>query len=63
MSNITKHEIETRGWRRLPPADLENLITKIRRSAVHQHLSLRAWRELDRMRAYHAALLKEGTPN
>jgi hypothetical protein len=60
MSSITKREIETRGWRRLPPADLETLITKIRRSSVHQHLSLRAWRELDRMRAHYATLLKQG---
>src|SRR5262249_9045284 len=39
-----------RGWRRLPPADLENLITQIRRSAVRRHLTTSEWRQLDRMR-------------
>jgi hypothetical protein len=47
-----------RGWRRLPPPDLENLIVRIRRSATHRHLSAGEWRELDRMRAHYAALVK-----
>jgi hypothetical protein len=50
---------ELRSWRRLALPDLEILILKVQRSAVHQHLSPAEWRTLDRMRARRAALLKE----
>jgi hypothetical protein len=33
-----------RGWRRLPPADLETLILKVRREAAHRHLTAAEWR-------------------
>jgi hypothetical protein len=51
----------SRGWRRLPPADLETLVLQVRRSSVNRHLSVGEWRELDRMRARLASLHKERT--
>jgi hypothetical protein len=53
-------QVNSRGWRKLPPADLEDLILGIRRSAERRHLDAREWRELDRMRSRCAALRKEG---
>lgn len=47
------------GWRKLPPAELEALINKIRRSAVERHLSAAEWRQLDRMRKRYLALQKQ----
>jgi hypothetical protein len=52
--------VQQRGWRRLSLTELEVVITKIRREAVHRHLSVGEWRRLDRMRKRHAVLLKEG---
>jgi len=34
----TRAEVN-RGWRRMPPTELEDLILKIRRQAARQHLS------------------------
>jgi hypothetical protein len=51
--------VNTRGWRRLPPADLENLILAVRRSAVRHHLSSAGWRQVDRMRRRLRQLLQE----
>jgi hypothetical protein len=48
-----------RGWRRLPPADLETLIVRFRREAVRRHLSDAEWRLVDRMRKRAAALRKD----
>jgi hypothetical protein len=48
-----------RGWRRLPPVDLETLILTIRRSAVDHRLSLSEWQQLDRMRKRLARLRRE----
>jgi hypothetical protein len=48
-----------RGWRRLPPADLEMLILAVRREAAHRHLTAAEWRLVDRMRERVTALRKE----
>ena len=45
-------------WRRLPPSELADQILQIKRTAVHQHLSVQEWRMLDRMRRRLAALQK-----
>jgi hypothetical protein len=47
--------VNTPGWRHLPAAELADLI-RVQRSAVHRHLSLREWRQLDRMRRRYATL-------
>jgi hypothetical protein len=59
MLNTVKHGVNTRGWRKLPPDELGDLIMRIRRSALQQHLSAGEWRALDRMRRRHAAFLKD----
>lgn len=43
----------------LPPAELENLVLRIRRSAVTHPLSERDWKRVDRMRR-RLAVLKKG---
>jgi hypothetical protein len=48
------------GWRRLPPAELENLILTIRRSAADQHLAFDDWQQVDRMRKRLAKLRRWG---
>jgi hypothetical protein len=53
------HIINARGWRKLSIPDLDALILSIRRSAVSHHLSIKQWRELDRMRQRLAKLLKD----
>jgi hypothetical protein len=58
MNTSSKNVVNSRGWRHLPPADLANLIMRIRRSATHRHLFAGEWREIDRMRQHHADLLK-----
>ena len=49
----------TRGWRRLPPADLETLILQIRREAAHRHVTAAEWQTVDHMRERVIALRKE----
>jgi hypothetical protein len=46
-------------WRTLPPDDLEDLIEQIRRTAVHEHLTLDQWKVVDRMRGRAAKLKTE----
>jgi hypothetical protein len=58
---MTVNSEDTRGYRRLPPAELESLITKIRRSAVNRHLSPQEWRWVDGMRKRLALLKKNGS--
>jgi hypothetical protein len=58
MQHVGKR-VNTRGWRRLPPPDLETLILQVQRSAVHRHLTPGEWRELDRMRQRRGELMKE----
>jgi len=53
---VVCNRFNTFGWRRLPPADLETLITEIRRSAADHHLSFSEWQVIDRMRARLAKL-------
>jgi hypothetical protein len=54
-----KDEVNSRGWRRMPPAELEDLILAIRRRAEHQHLSPSEWLMVDHMRARMAKLWRE----
>jgi hypothetical protein len=49
-------EVNARGWRRMPPDELEDLILAIRRRAARQHLSGPEWLMVDRMRARAARL-------
>jgi hypothetical protein len=42
--------VNGRGWRRLPPVDLEDLILTIRQSAANHHLGFDDWQQVDRMR-------------
>jgi hypothetical protein len=51
-SNDYRQFVNSRGWKNLPPAELENLILKIRREAVTRHLDEREWRMIDRMRKH-----------
>jgi len=44
-------EVNSRGWRRMPVTELEDLIRDIRRRAEHQHLSPSEWLMVDHMRA------------
>jgi hypothetical protein len=39
--------------------ELEVLILRLRRDAVHRHLSIAEWRRVDRLRKRRAQLLKE----
>jgi hypothetical protein len=50
-----------KDWRRLPAAELQDLIQKIRRAAVRQHLTIEQWKVVDRMRG-RAARLREARP-
>jgi hypothetical protein len=52
-------EVNSRGWRRMPPDELQDLVLAIRRRAEHQHLSPSQWLMLDRMRSRLARLLRE----
>jgi len=38
------------GWRRLPAADLADLIAAVQQAAAAQHLPLGGWRQMMRMR-------------
>jgi hypothetical protein len=49
MPNLSER-VNCRGWRQLEPADLEDLILTIRRSAVDHRLGFGEWQQLDRMR-------------
>ncbi len=51
--------VNSRGARRQSPAELEGRILEARRAAVHRHLSPAEWAAIDRMRNWHAKLLKE----
>jgi hypothetical protein len=51
--------VNSRGWRRLPVDELEDLILAIRRRAEHQHLSPSEWLMVDHMRARMAKLWRE----
>jgi hypothetical protein len=53
-------EINARGWQRMPPVELQDLILAIRRQAARQHLSPAEWHLVDRMRRRLAKLLREG---
>jgi hypothetical protein len=55
-------EVNCRGWQRMPPTELSDLILTIRRRAARQHLSASEWHLVDRMRKRLAKLLREGTP-
>jgi hypothetical protein len=54
-------QVNARGWRRMPAAELEDLIWTLRRRAVRQHLSASQWAELDCMRLRLARLLREAS--
>jgi hypothetical protein len=60
MSSNSQSPSAQARWRQLPLGDLENLILKIRRTAIRQHLSAADWRALDKMRKRVVALKKEG---
>ena len=51
--------VNSRGWRRLPVDELEDLILAIRRRAEHQHLSPSEWLMVDHMRARMPTLWRE----
>ena len=55
-------EVNARGWQRMPPVELQDLILAIRREAARQHLSPSDWHLVDRMRQRLAKLLREATP-
>jgi hypothetical protein len=44
--------VNTRDWKKLPRAELEAKILKLRREAVHRHLDECEWKWLDRARKY-----------
>jgi hypothetical protein len=52
-------KVNARGWRRMPPTELSDLILTIRRQAARQHLSASEWHLVDRMRRRLAELLKD----
>jgi len=52
--------VNARGWRRMPSAELEDIVLVIRRQAEHQHLSPSTWDLVDRMRAQAAELRRAG---
>jgi hypothetical protein len=52
-------EVNSRGWRRMPAVELEDLILAIRRRAVRQHLSPSEWLMVDHMRTRLAQLWRE----
>jgi len=54
-----KDEVNSRGWRRMPVVELEDLILAIRRRAERQHLSPSEWLMVDHMRARAAKLWRE----
>ena len=51
--------VNSRGWRKLPVVELEDLILEIRRRAEHQHLSPSEWLMVDHMRSRAAKLWRE----
>ena len=51
--------VNSRGWRKLPVVELEDLILEIRRRAEHQHLSPSEWLMADHMRSRAAKLWRE----
>jgi hypothetical protein len=53
-------KVNARGWRRMPPTELSDLLLTIRRQAARQHLSASEWYLVDRMRQRLAKLLREG---
>jgi hypothetical protein len=54
-----KDEVNSRGWRRMPAVELEDLILAIRRRAEHQHLSPSEWLMVDHMRTRLTKLWRE----
>jgi hypothetical protein len=48
MSHLSER-VNCKGWRQSEPADLEDLIATIRRSAVDHHLGFGEWQQVDRM--------------
>ena len=55
----TGTEVNSRGWRRMPATELEDLILAVRRRAERQHLSPSEWLMVDHMRARMAKLWRE----
>jgi hypothetical protein len=51
--------VNSRGWRKLPPVELEDLILEICRRAEHQHLSPSECLMIDHMRSRLAKLWRE----
>jgi hypothetical protein len=59
-SSTTSSQVPiSRELRNLSLAELGDRILKIQQTAVRQHFPPQVWRQLDRMRIRHAALLKE----
>ena len=52
-------EVNSRGWRRMPAVELEDLVLTIRRRAEHQHLSPSEWLMVDHLRNRLAQLWRE----
>jgi hypothetical protein len=56
MRNLWTEVNGSRGWRRMPATELEDVILAVRRAAECQHLSEHTWSELDQMRSRLAKL-------
>jgi hypothetical protein len=57
---MLRNEVNGRGWRRMPPAELEDLVLAIRRHAATQHLTASQWAVVDQMRSRLVRLQREG---
>jgi hypothetical protein len=60
MRNLWTEINGSRGWRRMPVTELEDVILAVRRAAEHQHLSEHTWSELDQMRSRLVKLREAG---